>query len=201
VEEARRLALERRPDLRRAKAAEERGEAEVRVAEAEGRADITITAEYALRNERLGNLYGLTAGGQMAALRDRDSLVTGGVSIPLFARRRNEGNLEAAAARAVGARTWRQHLEASIPLEVQAAWERWRAAARSAGILSAEVVGQSERNLAVMRQAYELGQLRLLDLLNEQRRLVETRMAQAEAEGEMRRCWIELERAVGGELK
>lgn len=201
LEALRRQALERRPDLRSAWAGEEKGAAELRLTEAQGRADITISAEYALRNERIGNLYGLTAGGQMAPIRDRDSLVTGGVSIPLFARRRNEGNVEAAAARAVGARTWRQHLEASIPLEVQAAWQRWRAAEETLRILDSDVAGPAEKNLEVMRQAYELGQLRLLDVLNEQRRLVETQMARADGEADARRSWIELERTVGGDLK
>ena len=33
------------------------------------------------------------------------------------------------------------------------------------------MIDQSEKNLAVMRQAYNLGELRLIDILNEQRRL------------------------------
>ena len=199
--ELKKLALERRPELALARAEEARSAAEARLAEAQGRPDITISVEYALRNERFGNLYGQTAAGAVAALRDRDNVISGGVSIPLFAKRRNAGNLEAAAARAVGARDRRQYLEVAIPLEVQAAWERWRAAAEALGILEGAVVRQAEKNVEVMQQAYELGQLRLLDVLNERRRLMETQVARAGAEGAARRRWIELERAVGGELK
>ena len=53
----------------------------------------------------------------------------------------------------------------------------------------------------MIRQAYALGQLRLLDVLNEQRRLIDTRIGYIEAEVGVRRAVIELEQAVGGDLK
>jgi len=193
--------VEQRPDLRAAKLEEERGAAEVTLVEAQARPDITLSAQYALRNERIGDLYGLTAAGQQSPLKDRDNTVSFGVSFPLLTRRKNLGNIEAAAARAVGSRTVRQHLEATIPLEVQAAWQHWDAAAQSLRILETGVLKQSEKNLDVIRQAYGLGQLRLLDVLNEQRRLIDIQMAYADAESDARRGLIELERAVGGDLK
>jgi len=194
-------AIEQRPDLRAAKLEEERGAAEVTLVEAQGRPDVTLSAQYALRNERIGDLYGLTASGQRAPLKDRDNIVSFGLALPLFTGRKNLGNIEAAAARAVGSRTLREHLEATTPLEVQAAWQHWEAAAQSLGILDTGVLKQSEKNLEVIRQAYALGQLRLLDVLNEQRRLIDTQMAYSDAESEVRRGLIELERAVGGDLK
>lgn len=109
--------------------------------------------------------------------------------------------MEAAAARAVEFRTLRQHLEASIPLEVEAAYQHWEAASQSLNILDSGVLHQSEKNLEVIRQAYALGQLRLLDVLHEQRRLIDTRMNSIDAESEVRRGFIELERAMGGDLK
>jgi len=196
-----RQALEQRPDLRATRLEEERSAADVSLTEAQGRPDVTLSAQYALRNGTIGDLYGTTASGQLAPLRDRDNIVSFGVSIPLLRRRRNLGNMEAASARAVGSRTLRQHLEASIPLEVQAAWQHWDAAAQSLDILNSGVLKQSEKNLEVIRQAYALGQLRLLDVLNEQRRLIDTQMTYIDAESDKRRGLIELERAVGGDLK
>jgi cobalt-zinc-cadmium efflux system outer membrane protein len=196
-----RQAVEQRPDLRAARLEEERGAADVGLTEAQGRPDVTVSAQYALRNERFGDLYGLTASGQPSPLRDRDSILSLGVSIPLLTRRRNLGNIEAAAARAVGSRALRQHLEASIPLEVEAAWQHWDAGNQSLNILDNGVLRQSEKNLDVIRQAYAIGQLRLLDVLNEQRRLIDTQMTYIEAESDVRRGFIELERAVGGDLK
>ena len=196
-----RQAFEQRPDLRAAKLEEERGAADVRLTEAQGRPDVTLSAQYTHRNDRIGDLYGLTASGQPSPLKDRDNILSFGVSIPLLTRRKNLGNIEGATARAVGSRTLREHLEASIPLEVEAAWQHWDAAARSLKILDSGVLRQSERNLDVIRQAYALGQLRLLDVLNEQRRLIDTEMAYLDAESDMSRGFIELERAVGGDLK
>ena len=196
-----RQAIQQRPDLRSAKMEEERGTAEVALTEAQGRPDVALSAQYALRNEKIGDLYGLTASGQPSPLRDRDNILSFGVSIPLLTGRKNLGNIEAAAARAVGSRTLRQHLEASIPLEVEAAWQHWDAAAQSLKILDTGVLRQSEKNLDVIRQAYALGQLRLLDVLNEQRRLIDTEMTYIDAESDLSRGFIELERAVGGDLK
>jgi cobalt-zinc-cadmium efflux system outer membrane protein len=194
-------ALEQRPDLRIAKLQEERSAADVNLAEAQGHPDVTLSAQYSLTNDRIGDLYGLTASGQTALLKDRDNILSFGVSIPLFSRRRNRGNIEAAAARAVGSRSLRQYLEASIPLEVEAAWQHWDAAAQSLTILNAGVLRQSQKNLDVVRQAYALGQLRLLDVLNEQRRLIDTEMAYIDAELDVRRGAVELEQAAGGDLK
>jgi len=196
-----RQALSQRPDLRAARLEEERSAAEVTLSEAQGRADVTLSAQYALTNDKIGNLYGLTASGQPAPLKDRDNILTFGVSIPILTRRRNLGNMEAAGARAAGSRTLRQHLEATIPLEVQAAWQHWDAAAQSLNVLASGVLRQSEANLDVIRQAYALGQLRLLDVLNEQRRLIDIQMTYIDAQADARRGVIELERAVAGDLK
>lgn len=196
-----RQALQQRPDLRAARIEEERGSADVSLTEAQGRPDVTLSAQYALRNGTIGGLYGYTSSGQLAPLRDRDNILSFGVSVPLLTRRRNLGNIEAASARAVASRTLRQHLETSIPIEVQAAWQHWEASGQSLSILDSGVLRQSEKNLDVIRQAYSLGQLRLLDVLNEQRRLIDTQMTYIEAESDLRRGLIELERAVGGDLK
>ena len=40
-----------------------------------------------------------------------------------------------------------------------------------------------------------------MDVLNEQRRLIDTQMTYIDAESDVRRGVIELERAVGGDLK
>ncbi len=90
--------------------------------------------------------------------------------------------------RAAGLR--RQHLEVTIPLEAEAAWRRYQAAKNVVGILSGGVLEQSRRNLSVIRQAYELGQLRLLDVLNEQRRLLEAELGFIDAEAELARSVV-----------
>jgi cobalt-zinc-cadmium efflux system outer membrane protein len=53
----------------------------------------------------------------------------------------------------------------------------------------------------VIRQAYYLGQLRLLDVLAEQRRFLEIQLSYIDAEAELARSHAELERAAGGDLR
>ena len=104
-------------------------------------------------------------------------------------------------ARQTAAKFRREHLELTIPIEVEAAWRRYQAARNTVAILNRGVLDESEKNLSVIRQAYNLGQLRLLDVLNEQRRLLETQLSYIDSEAELARSVAELERAAGGDLK
>jgi cobalt-zinc-cadmium efflux system outer membrane protein len=161
---------------------------------------VTLSARYAYRNERF-DAYGLNAAGMPVPLRDRDNILSVGVSLPLFTRSRNVGNIEAAGARAAAARLRREHLERTIPLEVEAAWRRQEAARRALDLLNSGVVRQSEKNLEIVREAHSLGHLRMLDVLNEQRRVVETELAYVDAAAELARAAAELEHTVGGGLQ
>jgi cobalt-zinc-cadmium efflux system outer membrane protein len=200
AEEIARRALDERPDLRAARALESQASAEVSLARAEGRPDLTLSAEYARRHAQFEDPVRTTASGAALVLQDRDNVLTFGISIPLQTRRRNLGNIEAAAARQNAARLRREQLEAAIPYEVEAAWRRYQAALKSVEILADGVLDESRRNLEVIRQAYNLGQLRLLDVLAEQRRLLETELAVIDAEAELARSRAELERAAGGSI-
>jgi cobalt-zinc-cadmium efflux system outer membrane protein len=99
-----RAALEQRPDLRLARLIEQLGDAELRLAEAEGRPDVSVTARYFKRNGQFDDQYGVNAQGSRVLLRDRDDILAVGVSIPILTKKRNLGNVEAAQARILGAR-------------------------------------------------------------------------------------------------
>jgi cobalt-zinc-cadmium efflux system outer membrane protein len=193
-------AKEKRTDLRSARLLEQQGDAEITVAKAEGRPDVTFSARYAHNSTRLDNQYGFTAAGVLTPLREQYNTLSVGVSVPLMTQRRNQGAIEAAVAGAAGARLRREYLESSIPLEVQSAYERWDAAMRTRDVFRDGVVGQSTKNLAVVREAYQLGQLRLLDVLNEQRRLTDTELSYLDARVGVARALADLERVTGGLL-
>jgi cobalt-zinc-cadmium efflux system outer membrane protein len=106
--------------------------------------------------------------------------------------------VQAARARTSGARLRREYLERNISLEVEAAHQRWQTASESLQMLQSGVVDPSTNNLSVIREAYRLGQLRLLDVLNEQRRLVDTQLSYIDAQADVARTWAEVERAAGG---
>ena len=194
-------ASEQRPDLKIARLVQQLGDADLRLVEAEGRPDISVTARYFKRNSQFDDQYGINSQGSRVQLRDRDDILAVGVTIPILTKSRNLGNVEAAQARIVGARQRMRFLENSIPLEVEAAWQRWSAARTTASTLAATVLPQAQRNLDVIQQAYQLGQLRMLDVLNEQRRLLDLRLSTVDAQAESARAFAELERAVGGEIQ
>ncbi len=193
-------ALPSRPDLRTFRLLEEQALAEVELIRAESRPDLTASVRYSRANSSFDQL-GFNRAGALTPLRDQDNVLTFGVSVPLFRSRRNQGALEAALARVAAARLRREHLEASVRLEVEAAFRRWTSAAQSLEILNRGVLKQSEQNLVVIREAYNLGQLRILDVLTEQRRLIETQLSHIDAESELFQSLADLERAVGGALR
>ena len=193
-------ANEARPDLRVARFAEAQATAEIAVARSEGIPNVTVSATYLDRRARIGNLFGVTEQGTTAPIFDSGKTLTFGVSIPVFAAGRNRGPVETASARATAARLHREYLEGAVPSEVEAAYHRWTSARETIAVFRQGVVDQSEKNLAVMREAYTLGQLRLIDVLNEQRRWFDIQLAYIDAETELAQAAADLERAVGTDL-
>jgi outer membrane protein, heavy metal efflux system len=191
-------ALANRADLKAARLEEEQDAAGIDLAKADAKPDVSLSAGYARQDNQFDGLFGFNNGGVLSPLRDRDDVLTFGVSIPLRTSRSGAGNVQAAAARIAGARLRREYLERNIPLEVEAAYQRWRAASESLQMLQSGVLDPSTRNLSVIREAYKLGQLRLLDVLNEQRKLVDTELAYIDAQADVARTWAEVERAAGG---
>lgn len=193
-------ALEKRADLRTARLVEQQGDAEIALAKSEAHPDVTVSGRYTYLRESFENKFGLTSSGALTPIRDQFNTLSVGVSFPLVTERRNKGAIEAAAAGAASARLRREHLEATIPLEVQSAYERWTVAQRTRDVLRDAVVGQSNKNIAVVREAYQLGQLRLIDVLNEQRRLTDSEFTYLDARVEVARALADLERLTGGLL-
>lgn len=200
ADELARRALASRPDLRALRFAEEQARAGVDLARAESSPDITASARYAYRSSAFDQ-FGFDSAGAVTPIRDRENVLTFGFSAPLFTGRKNQANIEAAAIREREARLLREHLSTTIPTEVNLAFRNWTAARTALDIYDARILPQAERNLDVIRQAWQLGQSRFLDVLNEQRRLTDLRLAQVEAEAGLMKAWTDLEHAVGGNIQ
>jgi cobalt-zinc-cadmium efflux system outer membrane protein len=198
LETLKRDALENRADLKTARLEEEQEAAGIHLAKAEAKPDVTFSAGYTRQDNQFDGLFGFNSSGALSPIRDRTDIFNFGVSIPLRTGRSGAGNVQAAMARTSGARLRREYLERNIPLEVEAAYQRWRTASDSLQMLRSGVLDPSTSNLSVIREAYKLGQLRLLDVLNEQRRLVDTQLSYIDAQADAARTWAEVERAAGG---
>jgi cobalt-zinc-cadmium efflux system outer membrane protein len=195
------VALSRRPDLIAARLQEELAEAELQLARSGARPDLVASAGYSHVQSRFDQFGFSEPGGNLVPLRDKDNLVTGAISIQLPFGNRNQGNIEAAIARQRAARFDRESLERIVRQEVLAAFSRLTSAKRALELFNTGVIGQSQENLRVVRGAYDLGELRLLDVINEQRRLIETQRAYTELLRDTLVAAVELERAMGTSVK
>jgi cobalt-zinc-cadmium efflux system outer membrane protein len=195
-----RRALGSRSDLRVLQAAEEAARSGVVLAQSDSSPNVSASARYSYRSATFDQ-FGFDNGGALTPIRDRESILSFGVSVPLFSARRNQANVAASVAREHEARLRREYLAGAIPSEVAVAFEKWDASRKALDVFDRKILPNSEQNLNVIRQAWQLGQLRFLDVLNEQRRLVDLRLARADAETDIVTAWAELEHAVGGDTR
>lgn len=192
-------ALNKRPDLQAAKLAEKLSEAELRAALAEGIPNLLGFLEYSRISSRFGS-YGLSGSGQLVPTRDTDNILAAGISINLPFRNRNQGNVQAAQARRSAASLRSGYAEQVVRQEVQAAYTRYETARRALGTFNRGVMQESLDNLNIVRAAYQFGELRILDLLNEQRRFTDTQRAWTDLLREYYLALVELEKATGESL-
>ncbi|HKR64272.1 MAG TPA: TolC family protein [Thermoanaerobaculia bacterium] len=189
VEEATRLALQNRPDLRAAELNIAAAEAGLRLANAQALPDISVFAGYA--NGRSG--FDDTPVGPLV---DQDKLINAGVgiSIPIF--NRNQGAKAEAAAAIEQARRLRELTELQIRAEVESAVARYRAADAAVEVFRQGVLERSEQNVRTMRAAYEAGAFTISEFLAERRRLVDAQRELTEALTERAVALIDLQAAV-----
>jgi cobalt-zinc-cadmium efflux system outer membrane protein len=198
--EALKRALAGRPDLLAARLEVNLADAEVALAQAGAAPDLVATGRYSRSWTRF-DAYGLSApGGAAVPLRDADNVLTAGVSITLPVRNRNQGNIQAAVARRQAARYRAGYLEQSIAHELEAAYGRYETARQAARLFEDGVVRQSEENLRVLRAAYDLGERQVLEVITEQRRLVDTQKTYSEILRESYLALVDLERATASPL-
>jgi cobalt-zinc-cadmium efflux system outer membrane protein len=194
--EAQERALKARPDLRMATFATELARARVEKERAEGRYDVGLFGQY--QRQSMGfDLNGINSAGQLQPIMDVFHYLTFGVSITLPVRNRNQGNIAAAQAELEGAGQRRQAAELLVRQEVETAYTQYDAALRAETIYATEVLGTARRNLDVIRQSYTLGRGTLLDVIAEQRRLIELEMGYTEVVKDRWDAAVEVQRAVG----
>lgn len=185
-----------RPDLAAVRIEQSLRDSEVRASKAEAVPNLVGTVRYTRSNDLLDQL-GLNRAGAVVPIRDLDKMLTAGVSIVLPIRNRNQGNIQAAEARTTSAKFRSQYLEQVVAQEITAAYRRFEAAQRARSIFEGTVLDRSQDNVRIIRAAYTAGELRLFDVLNEQRRLVDTQRAYTEVLREYFLSVVELERAIG----
>jgi cobalt-zinc-cadmium efflux system outer membrane protein len=185
-------ALETRPDLKAARLREKLAEAGISLARSQAIPDVTAFARYA--QESL--LGGPPAGTQSPAFA-REKVLEFGMSLPLPIFNREQGNLSEAASRRVQARAEREGLESAVRRDVTLAFRRYETARASLEILRTGVVGPNEASVRMVQLSYNLGELRFLDIVNQQRVLIDSEIAFANAQVDLNTARAELDTAIG----
>lgn len=190
LETAVEIALRTRPDLRLARLNEEVAQAGLQLSIAQSRPDVSISTRYSLSRSVFDNT-------PVGTLRDRDNAVTFGASINIPVFNRNQGTKEEAATAIVQARRRREFAESVVRAEVTSAYLRYEAASSALQTFEQGVIERSNNNIRAIRAAYEMGELRITDLLVEQRRLIDAQRDFTETLVERYRALSDLRLAIG----
>lgn len=190
VEAAIDIALRSRPDLRLARLKEEVAQAGLKLAWASGAPDLTAFTRYTVSRSAFDDT-------PVGVLRDRDKLLTVGVSIGIPVFNRNQGAKAEFAAVVSQAQIRREFLEGVVRSEIQSAYARYEAARAAVTTFERGVIDRSNENINVIRAAYQLGEFRISDLISEQRRLLDSQREFTEALFERYRALADLQAALG----
>ncbi|HEV3217828.1 MAG TPA: TolC family protein [Vicinamibacterales bacterium] len=185
-------ALQNRPDLKASRLREELAEAGISVARSQAIPDVTAFARYAQES-----LLGPSPGATQTRSFARENVLEFGVSVPLPIFNREQGNVSEAASRRVQARAERESLEAAVRRDVALAFHRYETARTSVEILRSGVLAPNEASVRMVQLSYNLGELRFLDIVNQQRVLIDAETMFASAQIELNTARAELETAIG----
>jgi len=184
-------ALENRPDLRAAKLRETLANAGITLAKAQAVPTATAFVRYGRESVPI-----VSTAGQPIAF-DRENVMEFGISIPFPVFNRERGNIAEAASRRAQARSEREALEVAIRREVALAYQRYITAQQTLEVLRTGVIRPNQESFQIVQLAYRLGELRLLDIVNQQRVVVEAETNFADAQTELNAALADLELAIG----
>jgi cobalt-zinc-cadmium efflux system outer membrane protein len=190
-------ALARRPDLEVARADAAMARARIRKEEAEGRWDASVSVGYQRQDFGFSGLRGVASNGSLQPIQDVFHYFGAGVTITLPVRNRNQGNVAAAVAETRAAERRQEFAVLVIRQEVEAAFTQLDAARRALALYERGVRDVAQKNLDVVRRTWELGRGTLLDVITEQRRLIEVENGYTEALKQVYDATVEIDRSVG----
>jgi cobalt-zinc-cadmium efflux system outer membrane protein len=183
------LALASRPDLRALLAEREKGDAEVALALAERIPNVTVGAGYQRENSAID-----VAGEE---IKSRDNLIGVKVSVPIPLFDRNQAGIREAKARRGSAENRYAFTRLSIEREVESAFYSLTAAEKTISIYTREILPQLEENLKLVQEAYRLGEVGILPVIEEQKKFFEVNDGYLTALYNRQAALVKLESAVG----
>lgn len=189
IETAIDVALRTRPDIQLAQIEEDLASAGLRLIRANSKPDFTTYTRYTQGRSVIDLPNG--------TFPQRDRSLTFGMAIGLPVFNKNQGAKTEAELSIKQAQARRDFAEKVVRSEIVIAFQRYQAASRALITLERGVIRSSEQNLTVFRQVYEIGEIKITDLIAEQRRLLDANRDLSEALTERYRAQAELLIALG----
>lgn len=192
-DELTRLALANRPDLKALQATRAKGDAAVVLAEAERIPNVTAGLGYTYERS------GLEVGDIEA--RDKDHLLGLRISIPLPVFDRNQAGIREARARRQGAESRLEFARTSVAREIEGDYARLAAAEKSLELYATGILPQLEENLKLVQEAYQIGEVGILSVIEEQKKYIEVHDGYLAALADRQTALARLEASVGIEFQ
>jgi cobalt-zinc-cadmium efflux system outer membrane protein len=185
-------ALASRPDLLALTLERDKAETLTRLAKAEALPNLTVGlfAQWQRSSVEVGGLSSTNSDTQLG--------IRLSMPIPVFDR--NKGGRAAAQAHLDAADSRRLALERTITAEVVAAISRLSSSERILSLLEQDIITQLTENLKLIQEAYRLGEVGILSVLDEQKKFFEVNDGYLSALYGRRVAFIKLETAVATEL-
>ena len=186
------VALKNRPEIRLAKLEENLATTGLRLIRSNSKPDVTAYTRYTQGRAGFDDPRG--------EFFQRDRSLTFGVAIGLPVFNKNQGAKAEAEIAIRQAQEKKTFAEQVIKSEVAAAFRRIDATNQALARLETAVLPRSRKNVETIQKVYEIGELKITDLINEQRRLLDANRDLAEVLTERYRANADLFIALGIEF-
>ena len=160
------VGLKSRPEIRVAELEEQVGNAGLRLIRAEAKPEFSAFTKFSLSRSTID-----LPTGSFPQDRDRNLLFGITIGLPVFDRKQGAKAEAAIAIRQAQER--RTFAEGVIKNEITIAFQQLETARKALIALETNVLPRSRENIETIRQVYRIGELKITDLLVEQRRLID----------------------------
>lgn len=188
-DEAVSTALQTRPDVLLTQIEEQVATAGLRLVRAQSKPDLTAYTRYSQGRTQIG------ADAGNFSQRDRSLTFGAAIGIPVF--NKNQGAKTEAELNIKQSQARREFTERMVRSEIVAAFQRYEAAGNAVRTLQTAAIPRANTNVETFRRIYELGEIKITDLIAEQRRLLDADRDLTEALTEKYRSQADLIIALG----
>ncbi|MCW5960387.1 MAG: TolC family protein [Pyrinomonadaceae bacterium] len=167
------IGLRTRPDVLLARIEEQVSTAGLRLIKAQSRPDLTAYTRYSQGRSVIDTSIG--------NFPQRDRSLTFGVAIGIPIFNKNQGAKAEAEINIRQAKARLEFAERVVRGEILAAYQKIEAANRAVSTLETAAIPQMTNNVETFRKVYQIGEIKITDLINEQRRLLDANRDLTEA--------------------